>query len=86
MKLRTLRVEILELENEVTEDEVDVIEMMLKTTQIRLGYRTGVTVVNKGVKEISPSQKWNALGVASTTTTQENTDRQVVTTMARLVI
>ena len=56
-------------EDEVAEDEVDVIKIMLKTTPIIPGCRTGVVVVKKGTEEIGPSQKWNASGVASTTTT-----------------
>jgi len=79
-------VKVLEVEDAVVEDKVDMTEMMLKTTRIRPHCRTGVTMVNKGVEEISPSQRWNASGVASTTTTQENADQQATTTMARLVI
>jgi len=93
MKLRILRVEFLEAEDEVVEDmaedevaevEVDMTEMMLKRAQIRPGSKIGM--VKKGAKEIGPSQKWNVSGVASMATTQENVDRQVATTVARSVI
>jgi len=79
MKLGILRVEVLKVE-----DQVDMIEMMLKMTWIRPGYRTVMVVIKKRVEQIDPCQKWNASSVASTTTTQENVDRQATTTMARL--
>jgi len=91
MKLGILRAEVLEAEDEVAEVEVDkvevdVTEMMLKRAQFKSGSRIGMVVVKKGVKEIGQSQKWNALGVASTAITQENADRHVATTVARPVI
>jgi len=86
MKLGILRAEVLEAEDEVVEVEVNVTKMMLKKAQIKPGSRIGMVVVKKGAKQICQSQKWNVSGVASTTTTQENTDRQVATTVARLVI
>ena len=57
MELGTLRVEVLKVENEVAKDEVDVTEVMLKTTQIRPSCIIGMVVVKKGAKEVSPSQK-----------------------------
>ena len=86
MRLGILRAEVLEAEDEVAKVKVDVTEMMLKRAQIRLGSRIGMVVVKKGAKEIGLSQKWNALGVASTAITQENANQHVATTVARSVI
>jgi len=86
MKLGIPRAEVLEEEDEVAKDEVDVTKMMLKTTLIKPGNKICMIVVKNRVKEIGPSQKWNASGVASTTTTQENADRQSATIVARPII
>jgi len=83
---RGLEVEYEVAEDEVVEVKVDVTEMMLKRAHIRPGSRIGMVVVKKGVKKIGPSQKWNASGVASTTITQENADRQVSTIVVRSII
>ena len=86
MELVTLRVQFLEVEDEVAKDEVDVTKVMLKITRIKPSCIIDVATVKKGAEEVGPSQKWNASCVASTTTMQENADRQAVTTIARLVI
>jgi len=96
MKLKILRVEVLEAEDEVEKNkvtkveedevEVDVTEIMLKRAQIKPGSRIVMVVVKKRAKEIDPSQKWNASSVASTTITQKNANRQVATIVASLVI
>jgi len=88
MKLRILKVEVLEAKNEVAEDEVaeDVAEVMLKRAHIKPGSRIGMVLVKKDAKEIGPSHKWNASGVASTVIMQENANRQAATTVARSAI
>lgn len=57
------------------EDEVDMMKVTLKTTQIKLSYKIGVVMVKEGVEEVDLSQKWIASSVASTINIQTSVDQ-----------
>jgi len=57
MELVTLRVQFLEVEDEVAKDEVDVIKVMLKITRIKPSCIIDVAMVKKRAEEVGPSQK-----------------------------
>lgn len=79
MELEILRVEVLKAKDEEVEDEVDVVEIILRMIMKRnLISRIDVVENKEKTKEIS--QEWRVLNVASTTRMQKSANRESATT------